>query len=301
MIPKTIPYSFQKLFFSHSTVGRWSRTFSTKKRKQSVLVMGCNGSLGSAIVSQLRQEKVGGEETFIVGADISPVRDTMSACDVFVRLEKNSSPEQICANLFHGIRDVAPEKDSMLKFQAVICANGGFAMDEDSASEDLMDMNYNPIEAVTSDDFLPLISSKDGLLVAMGAAVARHESGDHSHSFMTKYISSKKKVHDRIQRLGIISGKSLRPSKRLEDIAKRKQYDCLHELTAVAILPSILDTKNNRKLLKPSDEELQGWTNVDDVVMEILKWMRMTDLRPTSGSLIKCVTEKGVTDFVVSR
>jgi hypothetical protein len=233
----------------------------------------------------------------VVGADIVHMaRDTaVVPVDSFIQLEKGSSDE-LGDCLLKGFRDIFQTKP---EFDVIICANGGFATDENPISDELMAMNYNPIAAMSCQMMLPFISSKEALFVAFGAVAALRQVDDNSQ--MKKYIASKTLVHDHIQRLGSITGKSLRPSKRLEDIVMRKQFLCLHNLTAIAILPSILDTVTNRELMNPSNLDLQHWNKMDDIAEEISKWIRIKELRPSSGSLIKCVTENGLTDFIISR
>jgi hypothetical protein len=118
---------------------------------------------------------------------------------------------------------------------------------------------------------------------------------------MKKYLHSKKDVHEIIQRIGSSTLKAVKKSKRRDDIELRKRYDCLAKLSAVAILPTTLDTAANRQAMKPSEEELEKWTKLEDVADEICKWVSIKDLRPSSGSLISCRTEDGITEFVISR
>lgn len=284
------PQLFFRRFFHCS---RFSSS-SNCNPKPTVLVLGCNGSLGSTIKSRLRQKDA--SKAIIVGADIHPARDSAyTPIDSFIEIEKDS-PDKVSDCLLRGFREVFPTKP---EFDVVICANGGFATDENPISDELIAMNYYPLEAMTSKVMLPFISSKEALLVAFGAAAARRQVSENSR--MKTYIASKVLVHDHIQRLGSITGKALRPSKRFQDVLLRKQFQCLHKLTAVAILPSTLDTETNRKLMNPSDQDLQSWTKMDDIAEEISKWITMKQLRPSSGSLVKCVTENGLTDFVISR
>ena len=196
-------------------------------------------------------------------------------------------------NSFHDLFESKPE------FDAIICANGGFAMDTDALSEKMMEMNYNPVAAACSEQILPYIAPDNELFVAFGATAANNPVDDASP--MKKYIKSKRKVHDHIQKLGNMTGKALQKSKGVNIAQQRKIFKCLHELTALAVLPSTLDTEINRKAMNPSKEDLEEWTKLEEVAEEIGTWMKMEDLRPHSGGLIKCVTKNGESDFIISR
>jgi hypothetical protein len=98
-----------------------------------------------------------------------------------------------------------------------------------------------------------------------------------------------------------MTGKALQKSKGVNIAQQRKIFKCLHELTALAVLPSTLDTEINRKAMNPSKEDLEEWTKLEEVAEEIGTWIKMEDLRPHSGGLIKCVTKNGESDFIISR
>jgi hypothetical protein len=272
------------------------RFFSTTapRDNQTALVLGSNGALGSAIISRLKQ--INKDDITIIGADVTPSRDQNNT-DSFILL-RGGNAESISEDLVKGFQDLF---DSKPEFDALICANGGFAMDDDAKAEMMMDMNFEPCAAACSDAILDYISDDEALFVAFGATAALSLDDIDRDSSMKKYIASKQDVHELIQRVGSASGKALRKSKRIGDVELRTRYRCLNKLTAVAILPSTLNTEANRNAMKPSEEELGRWTELDDIAREIGTWMKMKDLRPSSGSLIKCVTEDGMTDFLISR
>jgi hypothetical protein len=221
-------------------------------------------------------------------------RDKMET-DAFISL-KGGDADAISAQLENGFLDLFESKP---EFDAIICANGGFAMDTDNLSGKMMNMNFDPTAAACSGQILPYMTEYNGLFVAFGAVAAQTPVDDDSP--MKAYIHSKKEVHDLIQNLGSITGKALQNQKGAHVAQQRKIFKCLDELTAVAILPSTLDTEMNRKSMDPSPEDLEGWTKLEDVAKEIGNWIEIEDLRPHSGALIKCVTEKSETDFIISR
>mmetsp|Transcript_27412 Transcript_27412/g.40609 ORF Transcript_27412/g.40609 Transcript_27412/m.40609 type:complete len:290 (+) Transcript_27412:171-1040(+) len=266
---------------------------TTPRDNQTALVLGSNGALGSAIISHLKQ--INKDDITIIGADVTPNRDQTNV-NAFILLQGGGNAESVSEDLVKGFQDLF---DSKPEFDALICANGGFAMDDDAKAEMMMDMNFEPCAAACSDAILNYISDDEALFVAFGATAALDDIDRDSP--MKKYIASKRDVHDLIQRVGSTSGKALKKSKRIDDVELRTRYRCLNKLTAVAILPSTLNTEANRNAMKPSKEELRRWTKPDDIAREIGTWMKMKDLRPSSGGLIKCVTEDGMTDFMISR
>ncbi len=217
--------------------------------------------------------------------------------DAFIHL-KGSSVDTLSSELVNSFHDLFESKP---EFDAIICANGGFAMDSDDLADKLMEMNYNPVAAACSDQVLPYVTPDSGLFVAFGATAARGPPEHDEVSPMKKYIQSKRKVHYLVQALGSMTGKGLKKSKSHEVIQQRKIFHSLDELTAIAILPTTLDTAINRKAMNPSEEDLEDWTKLDEVAKQIVSWMEMEYLRPHSGGLIKCVTSKGETEFIISR
>lgn len=58
--------------------------------------------------------------------------------------------------------------------------------------------------------------------------------------------------------------------------------------TVVAILPSMLDTPANRAQA-PEGTDYSNWIKVERIAEEIGQWIKMPDLRPNSGSLVKVI------------
>ena len=245
----------------------------------------------------------------VIGADISQNENVK--VDAFIPLH-GGDIDAVSKDLEDGIYELFDDKP---EFDAIICANGGFAMDDDDDGESddgdddsdndsdgsskMMEMNYYPVVAACSETILPFMTEDEGLFIAFGSAAALNPPATDSP--MKKYIHSKREVHDLIQELGIMTGKSLTMSRRRDVIQLQRRLKCLHELTALAILPHTLDTPMNRNAMNPSEEDLQEWTNLEDVANEIGTWMRLKYMRPTSGSLIKCVTKNGASEFILSR
>lgn len=258
-------------------------------KQQLALVMGCNGALGSTITSHLKGRI---ENIKIVGADVT---EKDSDVDIFIPLQGGDA-QSISEDLIDGFQRTFTSNPM---FDVMICTNGGFAMDTDQKADKMDSMNFEPVAAVVCDALLKQISRDDALLVAFGSTAALADIDENSP--MKKYLRSKKDVHEIIQRIGSSTLKAVKKSKRRDDIELRKRYDCLAKLSAVAILPTTLDTAANRQAMKPSEEELEKWTKLEDVAGEICKWVKIKELRPSSGSLISCRTEDGITEFVISR
>lgn len=259
-------------------------------KQQLALVMGCNGALGSTITSHLKGRN---ENIKIVGADVTE-KDS-SDVDIFIPLQGGDA-QSISEDLIDGFQRTFTSNPM---FDVMICANGGFAMDSDEKADRMDSMNFEPVAAVVCDALLKQISRDDALLVAFGSTAALADIDENSP--MKKYLRSKKDVHEIIQRIGSSTLKAVKKSKRRDDIELRKRYECLAKLSAVAILPTTLDTAANRQAMNPSEEELEKWTKLEDVADEICKWVKIKELRPSSGSLISCRTEDGITEFVISR
>jgi len=112
---------------------------------------------------------------------------------------------------------------------------------------------------------------------------------------MSAYGCSKAAAHHYIQTLGSITGETLsgqNKEKRKSDIVVdlQIQHGHLKQLTALGILPTIIDTPTNRQAMPQSN--FDSWVKPHDMAKEISTWLRVPALRPHSGSLIKIVTKK---------
>mmetsp|Transcript_19201 Transcript_19201/g.27932 ORF Transcript_19201/g.27932 Transcript_19201/m.27932 type:complete len:136 (-) Transcript_19201:375-782(-) len=104
---------------------------------------------------------------------------------------------------------------------------------------------------------------------------------------MAAYGAAKAATHQYIQTLGAMTGLGIGHNKIRKDAKKfRRGKPYLDDMTAVAILPTMLDTPTNRKFATRKDD-FNAWTKPIDIAEEIGKWVVEPYLRPSSGSLIK--------------
>ena len=73
------------------------------------------------------------------------------------------------------------------------------------------------------------------------------------------------------------------------ELRRSKAY--LDDMTALAILPSMIDTPNNRKFAD-KDADFDNWTKPKDIAKEIGEWLEKPYLRPNSGALIKVFPDR---------
>lgn len=118
---------------------------------------------------------------------------------------------------------------------------------------------------------------------------------------MLGYGLSKVGVHHFIQTVGEISGKSVTTKSRRRKARKiRQDKEYLDTLSIIGILPTTIDTPNNREVMPGADFDL--WTQPQDIADEIGNWIKMPPLRPHSGSLVKVFPNKsGGASFNVVR
>ena len=126
-----------------------------------------------------------------------------------------------------------------------------------------------------------------GLFVAIGSAPALASTPG-----MLAYGLSKAGTHHFIQTLGETTGKALTTkSKRQKARRLRKDSQYLDTLSVISILPTTLDTPNNRKAMP--DANFDDWTKPLDIAKELGFWIETPQLRPHSGSLVKVHPAKG--------
>jgi dihydropteridine reductase len=108
---------------------------------------------------------------------------------------------------------------------------------------------------------------------------------------MLGYGLSKTGVHHFIQTVGEICGKSVTTKSRRKKARKlRKDNEYLDTLSIVGILPTTVDTPNNRDAMPEADFSL--WTQPQDIAAEIGTWIQISAMRPHSGSLVKVFPNK---------
>jgi dihydropteridine reductase len=124
------------------------------------------------------------------------------------------------------------------------------------------------------------------LFVVIGATVALSPTPG-----MLGYGLSKTGVHHFIQTVGEICGKSVTTKSRRKKARKlRKDNEYLDTLSIVGILPTTVDTPNNRDAMPEADFSL--WTQPQDIAAEIGTWIQISAMRPHSGSLVKVFPNK---------
>jgi len=219
------------------------------------------------------------------------------------------SIDSIHEGLRSGMKNLYSGDDN-IELDAIIVASGGFAMDDDNYDistastngmvyEKMFQMNYYPVVAAGEIAKEYLTPTNDGLFLTIGAVSALSPSPG-----MIAYSSSKAASHYYVQTLGAMTGRALRREHKISRESElgndlRRKHPCLDCMTAVSMLPIMLDTDSNRDAL-PKDDFSQ-WTKPMDIAEEIGLWIDNPVVRPHSGSLIKVLTKDGETQFVLAR
>ena len=285
----------------------YSNTPSTNQKQKTALVLGSSGSLGSTIASQLKSN----HDCVVIGSDIHPPsKDRIGSIDAFIHLTSEQlSIDNVFQGLQDGLRNLYDNDDNNVELDAIIIASGGFAMDETDDGDDndtvgntfdnMLQMNYYPVVAAGEIAKQYMTISNPGLFVTIGALAALTPAPG-----MVAYSSSKAAAHYYVQTLGAMSGKALTKEHRIQrnnemgkDLRRNNKY--LDSLSALAVLPIMLDTKSNREALP--DDDFDTWTKPVQIADEIGSWIDTPELRPHSGSLIKVWTKNGETEFKLAR
>lgn len=118
------------------------RAFSLENndKKKTVLVLGSSGALGSSIVKQLSND------CHILGVDINPPRLSNDDSTCFFDFIPIPSTNALQSTLMENMNHIPNKLD------AIICANGGFAMDNfhDDVAAEMMQVNYEPVVAAVN-------------------------------------------------------------------------------------------------------------------------------------------------------
>lgn len=199
--------------------------------------------------------------------------------------------------------DDTPETPRKPRLNAIICASGGWQSDPPppeaespadgiteyeleqgahtyaAAIQRMVQMNLDPVLAagyVAQHCMAP-----QGLWVVMGATAALQPTPG-----MMGYGVSKAASHHVVRTVGATTGKSLEGKAMRQAGAKaRLPLPALDTLTAVGILPTMIDTPANRRA--DPNGKFDQWTKPRDIAVEIGTWLQQRELRPHSGSLIK--------------
>jgi dihydropteridine reductase len=312
----------------------------SQQSQRTALVLGSSGSLGSSIAAHLKSN----HDCIVIGSDIHPPsKDRIDSIDAFIQLPSefgtdndgdNNNSSITIDSLYHGLRDgllnLYNGDDENVILDAIICANGGFAMDDDDdhfdefdidnhgddhdnnhdtkpkpnkghVHETMLQMNYYPVLAAgeIAKSYMSTKSNTSTLFVAFGAVAALTPAPN-----MTAYTSSKVLTHYYIQTIGSMTGNALKKEykiQRTNEMGKKMRREGLYldNMSALAILPIMLDTESNRQALP--GEDFSRWTKGEDIAKEIGVWLDTPDLRPHSGSLVKVVTKNNESEFTLAR
>ena len=323
---KPIPHHRRILTSYHTTtiLRQFSKGYQNGQQlfqgggSKTALVIGSSGSLGSTVAKRLKSH----HDCVVIGSDIHPPsQDRVDAIDAFLHLSNNDdtsneneiiSIDSLHYELRDGIQNLFKENDS-IELDAIIVASGGFAMDEDnnttananennsigSVYETMLQMNFYPVIAAGEIAKQYMTQNNDGLFVIIGALSALSPAPG-----MIAYSSSKAAAQYYIQTMGAMTGRALHREHKISRTSDmghelRRKHACLDSMTALGLLPVMLDTKSNRDAL-PRDDFSQ-WTKPIDIAKEVGVWMDTPAMRPHSGSLMKVLTKDGETQFVLAR
>jgi dihydropteridine reductase len=262
------------------------------------LVIGSSGALGSAVSRYLSSL----DGTTVLGADVVEVPPDLTLdgfeLDGFVHLPRHSGLTELTTALAEGVSRCLETAATRRRLDAIVCASGGWKMDptpseltEDwtdlersvreytESIQQMIHMNLDPVAAAAfmTQHFM----NPNGLLVVMGASAALQPTPG-----MLAYGISKCASHHVVRTLGASTGKSLE-SKALRRAGARARQTVppMDSLTCIGILPTMIDTPANQKLILTADNS--QWTKPRDIAKEIGMWIEKPELRPHSGSLLK--------------
>lgn len=275
---------------------------------KTALIVGSSGSLGSTIANRLKKH----HDCIVIGTDIHPPsQERANSIDGFIELPNDSTDQRKISidglhhSLREGLRNLYNDNDDEIELDAIVVASGGFSMDEDDqftigeVYENMLQMNYYPVIAAGEIAKKYMTSTNQGLFVMIGAMSALSPAPG-----MIAYSSSKAAAQYYIQTMGAMTGRALRKEHKISRESQmgydlRRKHPSLDSMTALGILPIMLDTKSNRDALPK--EDFSQWTKPMDIAKEIGSWVDMPALRPHSGSLVKVLTKDGETQFVLAR
>ncbi len=306
----------------------------SRRRPKTALVLGSSGCLGSTLVGTLSRT-FGKGGISIIGSDcVQPPDSQMEAdqLDAFLPLPHPSTDPSLgkmTTELLLGLKeldglsrgDSDSDEGGGLKLDTIICASGGWEGDPPTVNVDDLDNptddmeerimiadakeHGDTVERMMRMNLYPVLAAgramdrymaSQGLFVAIGAAAALAPTPS-----MYAYGASKAAVHHYVQTLGASSGpkngvghKALRQK---ASVALRRDREYLDDLTALAVLPSMIDTPNNRRFAEP-DADFDTWTKPEAIAREIGAWLAKPYLRPNSGALIKVQSGKKGGDAV---
>lgn len=270
--------------------------------QKTALVVGSSGVLGSTVARHLSRMNIN-----VIGADIQEVSETAQLHD-FVPLPhpgQDVGLGEVTRRLTAGVSNVLGEDGTL---DVVVVAAGGWEGDppypeesiEDGAVEfgdsidRMMKMNLHPVVAsgYVAQHFM---NPSGGLFVVIGATAALSPTPG-----MMGYGLSKTATHHFVQTFGTMTGAALNTkAQRKKSLKLRQNLASLDDLTVVGILPTKIDTPNNRKAEPKAD--FTKWADPKDMAKEIGHWVTDEHLRPHSGSLVKVFPTANGATFQLAR
>ncbi|GET92506.1 quinonoid dihydropteridine reductase [Leishmania tarentolae] len=228
---------------------------------KNVLLIGARGALGGAVANAFAKA-----QWSIIGVDQSSAVQQGDGCRA---VDLSSSIEELQQAYMSAVTG--------LKVDAVINVAGGWAggsiADPGTAASTERMLRQSLFSSVAAAHVFSTQGERGGLLLLTGAAAAVSPTPS-----MIGYGTAKSAVHFLCQ--SIAEDVSLLPA----------------EASVLTILPTTLDTHANRSAMPHADHST--WASLDDVAQQIVEWSEGNG-RPSSGSLVKIVTEKSKTRFVV--
>ncbi|CAB9512847.1 expressed unknown protein [Seminavis robusta] len=279
---------------------------NNNNNKRIALVIGSSGALGSAVSHYLSQQ-VG---MHVLGADV--IETPEMPLDGFISLATQSpSAASVTMELASGIHDMLEETEEL---DTIVVAAGGWAGDtrpmtgQQSLAEEIqMDATLygSNIDTMIQMNLIPVIAAgyaaqrfmgPNGLFVTIGATAALSSTPG-----MMGYGLTKAAAHHIVQTVGATTGKSSLETKTKQKAGRHyRQYAAnLDTLSAVAILPTTIDTPSNRHGMPQAD--FDSWTKPVDIAEQIGTWVTTPQLRPHSGALVKVTTMAGNSVFDLVR
>jgi dihydropteridine reductase len=228
-----------------------------------IVVYGGRGALGSAIVSHFKSAS-----WWVANIDLKE----NEGADANIIVSGDSWAEQETF-VKQKVGDILGSD----RLDAILCVAGGWAGGSVSSKEFIKNADLMWKQSVWASSIAAAIAAKHlkegGAIVLPGASPAVCGTPG-----MVGYGMAKAAVHQLVKSLAE-DGSGLPPG-------------CL----AAAILPITLDTPMNRKWMSKADQT--KWTPLEFVAELMMKWTVGSE-RPTSGSLVKLVTEDRNTKLVV--
>ena len=220
-----------------------------------LLVVGGSGSLGSALVRRFNPTFNVTNIDFTINID----------CQDNIVLDPCKNPSQSLPILREHIKDQ--------RFDSIICTAGGWAGDSIGSPEfiDTMQkmMSMNFWSTVTAAELARSNLIEEGIFISTGASLVFKEPCPT----MLSYALSKNLVHN------------------LHQILLYDPEFVEKQIHSICILPTVLDTKNNRS--GNPDADYSCWLKPDKVAELLYMWVNSNNL-PDNGAFINLEEKNGM-------